>query len=375
MTTRIRLVSGCGGVGKTTVAAATALAASRRGLRTLVFSFDTSRDLSGAFGLQVLAHPGPRGQPVRVEDSLHLQELDVSAELQRRWSSGRGELAALLGGGLEDVTAEEVALMPGLEVLLALLLLDEYTRARTYELIVIDGPSLGDLLRFVGGADAVSWFARRTRPPEQGARRVRPSRGDPDVLHAVSDRLMDVGTLLRDPTVTTVRWVTTLDARACQATRRACTALGLQGVALDGMVFNDLVPGGVPPLEELQGLAGPVPAMGMERQSDDVNGIAALESFASKLFRGEDPVRTVGSPPAVGVGKVAVDEYRLEVQLPFVRKGDVALSRREAELVIQVGALRRNVLLPRMVAQLPTSGARMDGEKLVIEFKKERVQT
>ncbi|QSQ18544.1 ArsA family ATPase [Myxococcus landrumensis] len=373
--TRILLVSGCGGVGKTTVAAATGLAAARRGLRTLVFSFDTSRDLSGAFGLDVRVRPESQGLPVRVEESLHLQELDVPAELQRRWSAGRGEVAALLGGGLEEVTAEEVALTPGLDALLALLLLDEHTRARTYELIVIDGPSLGDLLRFVGGADAVSWFARRSRPPEQSARRVRAARGDPDVLHAVSDRLMDVGALLRDPSVTTVRWVTTLDTRARQATRRACTALGLQGVALDGMVFNRLVPG-TSPVEGLQDLAGAVPATEMERQGDDeVSGIAALESFASRLYRGEDPVRPVGSHPVLGVRKDAVDEYRLEVQLPFVRKEEVALSRREAELVIQVGALRRNVLLPRMVARLATSAARMDDGKLVVEFKKERVQT
>ncbi|WP_338864531.1 ArsA family ATPase [Myxococcus stipitatus] len=372
--TRILLVSGSGGVGKTTVAAATGLAASRRGLRTLVLSFDASRDLSGAFGLE---GPARQGLPVRADDTLHLQELDVPSELQRRWISGRGEVAALLGGGLEDVTAEEVALTPGVDVLLALLLLDEHTRARTYELIVIDGPSTGELLRFTGGADAVGWFARRSRAPEQSARRVRPSRGDPEVLHGVSDRLMDVGALLRDPTVTTLRLVTTQDTRAEQATRRACTAFGLQGIALEGLVLNRLPPGDGNGswAERLQRLVGSVPVTGVELQAEDVVGRGALEAFATRLYQGEDPAKPMSTHPVLGVEKDAVDAYRLEVRLPFVSKEEVVLSRREAELVIQVGAFRRNVLLPRMVARLATSGARMDGEKLVVEFTKERVLT
>ncbi|MFY2563663.1 ArsA family ATPase [Corallococcus terminator] len=382
--TRILLVSGSGGVGKTTVAAATGLAASRRGLRTLVLSFDSSRDLSGAFGLEVPVLPGASGLPVRLNDHLHLQELDVPSELRRRWSEGRGEVAALLGGGLEDVAAEEVALTPGLDALLALLLLGEYTRARTYELIIIDAPSTGDALRFVGGADCVSWYARRARAPEQSARRARPSRTDPDVLHGASDRLMDVGALLRDPTVTTLRLVTTHDRRAEQATRRACTAFGLQGIALDGIVLNRLVPAGTaespdaalarhPAVENLQRLVGSIPVTGIALQGGEVVGEGTLETFSALLYRGEDPARLMVIHPALGVGKDAVDVYRLEVKLPFVSKEEVTLSRREAELVIQVGAFRRNVLLPRMIARLATVGASMDGDKLVVEFKKERV--
>ncbi|WP_426746185.1 ArsA-related P-loop ATPase [Myxococcus faecalis] len=376
-TTQVLLVSGSGGAGRTTVAAATGLAASRRGQRTLVFSFDSSRDLRGAFGLVAPVLPEARGLPVRVEDRLHLQELDVTSELKRRWSEGRGEVAALLGGGLEGVTAEEVALAPGVEVLLALLLLGEHSRARTYDLIVIDA---GDAPRFVGGADAVGWYARRSRAPEQSARRARPSRVDPDVLHAVSDKLTDVGALLRDPTVTRVRWVTTHDHRTEQGLRRACSAFGLQGLALDGIILNRLALVGEdaalarhPAVENLQHLVGSIPVTGIALQGRDIVGEEALEAFATLLYRGEDPARLGSTPPSVGVGKQAVDVYRLEVQLPFARKEEVSLSRREAELVIQVGALRRNVLLPRMVAPLATAGASLEGDRLVVEFKKERV--
>lgn len=378
--TRILLVSGSGGVGKTTVAAATGLAASRRGLRTLVLSFDSTRDLSASFGLEVPVLPGASGLPVRLNEHLHLQELNVPSELQRRWSEGRGEVAALLGGGLEDVTAEEVALTPGLDALLALLLLGDYLRARTYEFIIIDGPGTGDALRFVGGADAVSWYARRSRAPEQSARRARPSRANPDVLQGASDKLMDVGALLRDPTVTTLRLVTTHDSRAEQATRRACTAFSLQGIALDGVVLNRLVPAGTdealerhPAVENLQRLVDPVPMTGIALQAGEVVGEGTLETFSTLLYRGEDPSRLRVTHPAHGIGKDAVDVYRLEVKLPFVSKEEVTLSRREAELVIQVGAFRRNLLLPRMIAPLATVGASMDGEKLVVEFKKERV--
>ncbi|GEN10596.1 arsenite efflux ATP-binding protein ArsA [Myxococcus fulvus] len=375
--TQVLLIAGSGGAGRTTVAEATGLAASRRGQRTLVLSFDASRDLSGAFGVVAPTLAEARGLPVRVEDSLHLQELDVASELKRRWSDGRGEVAALLGGGLEGVTAEEVALTPGVEVLLALLLLGEYSRARTYDLIVIDA---GDALRFVGGADSVGWYARRSRAPEQGARRARPSRVNPEVLHAVSDQLTDVGALLRDPTVTRARWVTTHDHRTEQSVRRACAAFGLQGLALDGIILNRLALVGEdaalarhPAVENLQHLVGAIPVTGIALQGRDIVGEEALEAFATQLYRGEDPARLGSTPPGLGVGKQAVDVYRLEVQLPFARKEEVSLSRREAELVIQVGAFRRNVLLPRMLAPLATAGASLEGDRLVVEFKKERV--
>ncbi|MCE9672540.1 ArsA family ATPase [Myxococcus stipitatus] len=376
--TRLILVSGRGGAGKTTVAAATALAAARRGTRTLVLSFDGSRDLGAAFGLEPPDASTPSGLPVALDEHLHLLEVDATSELQRGWGGGRGDVAVLLGGGWEGVTSEEVALGPGVDSVVTLARLGELTRERRYELIVVDAPSTSGALRFVAGAESMGWFTRRWSSPSGAMRRLRPSRVDPEgvaALQGARDRLMEVDALLRDPQSTTLRWVTRADARAEQELRRASTAFGLQGIALDCVVINQLVPEGIvasPRVEDFQRLLGTLPVVGLARQERELVGRDALDAFANQLYAGEDPARLMANGPASGFGKDAVDAYRLEVRLPFVNKEDVNLSRREAELVIQVGPLRRNVLLPRMIAQLPTAGARMVGDTLVVDFRRER---
>ncbi|MCP3102827.1 ArsA family ATPase [Myxococcus sp. K15C18031901] len=376
--TRLILVSGRGGAGKTTVAAATALAASRRGLRTLVLSFDGTRDLGATFGVETPGLSASDGLPVQLDEHLHLLEVDVASELRRGWGGGRGDVAVLLGGGWTDVTAEEVALAPGVDAVVTLTRLGTLTRERHYELIIVDGPSTAGALRFVAGAEAVGWFTRRWGSPQNGTRRMRPMRVDAEGLAALQgarDRLMEVDALLRDPRVTTLRWVTTADSRAEQELRRACTAFGLQGIAPDCVVINRLAPEGMvdsPGVEDFQRLLGSLPVVGIASRSPAPVGREALEAYAGLLYSGDDPARLMTVSPARGFGKDAVDVYRLEVQLPFVNKEEVNLSRREAELVIQVGPLRRNVLLPRMIAQLSTAGARMEGDTLVVDFKRER---
>ncbi|MBJ6765281.1 ArsA family ATPase [Myxococcaceae bacterium JPH2] len=356
--TRIILVTGSGGVGKTTVAAATGLAASRRGTRTLVLSFDQTRGLRDALGQD--AH-------------LDIQTLDVHAELARGWNEGRGDIATLLGGGLEGVTAEEVALAPGLDELLALLLLEEHVRSGRYALIIVDGPSFGAALRFVSGPASLGWYVRRWAGPE---RSVRWARGNVEALARVRDRLGALEALLRDPEVTTLRLVTAPRAGAVEEVRRAYSAFCLQGLCVDGLVVNHL---GSAPAEDLartlQAQVEPLQVVEVPRQSAEVVGPEALMAFARLLHADGDPTGARVASPALGIRKDAVDVYCLELHLPFATRDEVHLSRREAELVIQVGDFRRNVLLPRMVAALATTGARLEGNRLMVSFQPERKDT
>ncbi|WAM23308.1 ArsA family ATPase [Myxococcus sp. NMCA1] len=383
---RIILVSGTGGSGKTTVAAATALAASRRGLRTLVLSFDLSRGLSAAMGVESPLFSGPRGVPVGVNDHLSFHEVDVGEELRRGWNGGQGGLAALVDGGLERVNAEEVAMTAEAAHVVMLLRLDEYLREQQHDLVIVDCPSTRTALQLLNTVPAMSWYARKQQAPTQPGRKARllaASLHGADASLEVRDRLTAVDALLHDPEVTTLRLVTTADTVSGQEAQRAYTYFSLLGLAVDCVVINRLAPEAADAgsergraqqshVEKLQSAFSSLLVLKVPHQATEVVGEKPLEVFAEQLYQGEDPVRLTAPHPALGIRKDAVDAYSLEVRLPFVAKSDVELSRRGAEFVIQVGAVRRNVVLPRMIALLPTSGARMEGDRLIVSFQKER---
>ncbi|ATB48585.1 ArsA family ATPase [Corallococcus macrosporus] len=374
--TRIILVSGRGGAGKTTVAAATALAASRRGLRTLVLSFDLTHGLGAAMGQEGALFSGPRGVPVGVNDHLSFHEVDVGEELRRGWNGGQGGLSALVDGGLERVSAEEVAMTAEVAHVVMLLRLGEYVRAQQHDLLVVDCPSTGAALHLLNTVPAMRWYARKQEAPTQPGRKARllaASLHGADASLEVRDRLNAVDALLRDPTVTTLRLVTTADTVSVQETQRAYTYFSLHELAVDCVVINRLAQEAQQPhVERLQGAFSSLLVLKVPHQAAEVVGEKPLDTFAEQLYQGEDPVSLTAPQAPLGIRKAAVDAYTLEVRLPFVAKSEVELTRRGAEFVIQVGAVRRNVVLPRMIALLPTSGAHMEGDRLIVSFQKER---
>ncbi|WP_426752687.1 ArsA family ATPase [Myxococcus sp. Y35] len=374
---RIILVSGSGGAGKSSVAAATALAASRRGVRTMVLSFGVSRGLSAAFGVEVPLFSGPRGVPVGINDHLSLHEVDVAEELRRGWNSGQGGLAALVAGGLERVSAEEVAVTAEAAHVVTLLRLGEYVREQRHDLIVVDCPSTSEALQFLNTVSAMSWYARKQQAPAQPGRRARlmaASLQGAEASLEVRDRLKAVDELLHNPEVTTVRLVTSADTASVQESQRAYMHFNLHGLAVDCVVINRLGPAQAQQahVEKLKAAFTDVLVLKVPHQDGEVVGEKPLEAFAEQLYQGEDPVKLGEPQPMLGLRKDAVDVYLLEVRLPFVAKSDIELSRRGEEFVIQVGGARRNVVLPRMVALLPTSGAHMEGDRLIVSFQKER---
>ncbi len=383
---RIILVTGSGGAGKSSVAAATALAAARRGVRTVVLASGVSPGLGSVFGVEAPLFSGPRGAPVAINDHLSIHEVDVSEELRLGWNSGQGGLAALVGGGLAGAGAEEVAVTAEAAHVVTLLRLGEYVREQRHDLIVVDCGSTTEALGLVTTVSAMSWYARRQQTPAQPGRRARllaASLQGAEASLEVRDRLKAVDELLHDPEVTALRLVTAADTASVQEVQRAYTYFNLHGVAVDCVVINRLAPTGAggasgraqaqqSQVEKLQGAFTDVLVLKVPEVDGEVVGEKPLEAFAEQLYQGEDPVRLGAAQPLLGLRKDAVDVYHLEVRLPFVAKSDVSLSRRGEELVIQVGGARRNVVLPRMVAQLPTSGARMEGDRLVVSFQRER---
>ncbi len=243
---RILLISGKGGVGKTTVAAATGLAAAKRGHRTLVISFDVAHSLSDAFDLDRSLFDQNKGLPTRVADHLDIQEIDVQEDVERYWGDVYRYLALMFTStGLSTVAAEELAIIPGMEDVITLLYLNQYIIDNTYDALIVDCAPTGESLRFVSMPTTLEWYMRKIfgieRSVVRAARPVVKMLTDvplPDesyfaAIQRLFKRLEGIETVLIDPRTTTVRLVTNAEKMVVRETQRAYMYFTLYGMTTD----------------------------------------------------------------------------------------------------------------------------------------------
>ncbi|HKF49647.1 MAG TPA: TRC40/GET3/ArsA family transport-energizing ATPase [Terracidiphilus sp.] len=395
---RIILVAGKGGVGKTTSAAATGLAAARHGHRTLVLSFDLAHSLSDSFNLDEGLWAKHRGQPVQVAENLEIQEIDVQEELERQWADVYRFSAALFaGGGLDEVVAEEVAIMPGMEDIVALIRLNEYVSQNRYDVIVLDCPPTSEALRFVSITASIDWYVRRRlKMDRQLAKFVRPwatklsetarlTIPDDDYFNTLEQlfaRLNGVDELLRNPSITTVRLVTNPEKMVIRETQRAFMYFCMYSITTDLVIINRLLPQGkgyfenwaksqAEYSEEIVSHFAPVPTARVPLMASEVVGLEKLEKLSQILYADKDPAAFLVNAPSYGFSKQGEGEYRLQIRLPFAPTDQLEVSRAHEDLLVRIGTFKRNILLPRAIIPLKTIGAAIESNTLVVRFAKE----
>jgi arsenite/tail-anchored protein-transporting ATPase len=385
--TRILLYTGKGGVGKTSIAAATALLCADRGLRTIVLSTDIAHSLADAFDAPL----GP--EPTRIAPNLDGQEPDVYFNIARYWKTIQSYVSELFAWrGLDEVMAEEMTVLPGMDELGNLLWITDHVDSGRYDVVVVDAAPTGETLRLLSLPDASRWWIERIAPI--GRRMTKLGRpmlervlGVPiprDEVFAAAERLLgrlsDVHRLLSDPDRTSVRITLALDKLSVAEARRSFTYFHLFGYPSDMVIANRVLPEAVGPyftkLREAQQRYlpiveqefGPVPVRTVPQFDHEMVGPDRLREIGTALFGDEDPtaVRYRGEPYRVSRED---GMYVLRVELPFTERGEMHLSRRSDELVLQVGGWRRTLLLPRALIEAPTRGARMDDGLLRIQFE------
>ncbi len=389
---RILLFTGKGGVGKTTVAAATALRTAEAGMRTLVCSTDPAHSLADAFDdLSLGDEPTPIAGFAR--GTLCGQQLDARARLEESWGEVREYVTALLDwAGADAVEAEELAVIPGLDEVFALADIRSHAESGEYDVVVVDCAPTAETLRLLSLPDVLGWYMDRVFPAQRHATRaVRPllSRlmsapiaGD-DVFKAVRRfyaRLDGVRGLLTDGAVTSARLVVNAERLVVAEARRTFTYLLLFGYHVDAVIANRLLPDAVADpwfaswkgvqrehLESIEAAFAPVPVLRADLADRELVGVAPLSKFGAELYGSPDASARLSTVEPFRVDAVG-DAMVLSMQLPFTDRADVDLGRSNGELLVAVGAHRRAVVLPESLRRREVSGARMTGGRLEVEF-------
>ncbi len=384
---RILLYTGKGGVGKMSIAAATALLCADRGLRTIVLSTDIAHSLADAFDVPL----GP--EPTRIVENLDGQEPDVYFNIARYWRTIQNYVAELFAWrGLDEVMAEEMTVLPGMDELGNLLWIADHFESELYDVIVVDAAPTGETLRLLSLPEASRWWVERIAPI---GRRVSRLGGPvlqrmlgvpmprPEVFQAAERlilRLDRLHKLLADPDSSTVRVVLSLDKLSMEEAKRSFTYFHLFGYPSDLIIANRVLPeevggghlgslrkiqqGYLPTLEQE---FGPVPVRTVPWFDREMVGIDRLREVGQALFGESDPTDILyrGRPYEVLHEN---GSYLVKLELPFASRDEVRLSRTGDEVIVHVGAWRRSLVLPRVLVNAQTNGAKMDGNTLTIRF-------
>jgi arsenite-transporting ATPase len=385
---RTVIYTGKGGVGKTSLAAATALGAAKHGHETLVVSTDSAHSLGDSLGVRL----GP--DPVAVKPHLWGLEIDVLTELERHWKEVHSYLLTLLASqGVEEVTAQEVVILPGMELITALLNLDLFEREGRFDTVVLDTAPTADTLRLLSFPNAAEWYfehlfqfqrriARVVRATVgHGMRTPVPSDNFFRSIQELHDRFVRVRDLLNDERRSTVRLVVNPERMVIAETQRAYTYLCLFGLAVELIVVNRVFPTAAASgyfektreqqqanLDLLEELFGTMPRLTVPRYPTEVLGIPSLERLAQDVFGEADPVKRW--PTEAPLRFVTRDgKPTIELKLPYADPKDVELSRKGDVLFLRVGAYRRSIVLPVAYVASPVERAFFDGPTFVVRFQ------
>ena len=392
---RILLFSGKGGVGKTSLAAATGVKLAELGYRTLVMSIDPAHSLGDAFDLETDLFHITTSDPLAINDQLSIQELNIQKEIKRHWQEISSYVSSVLRTtGISGVEAEELAILPGMEELSAMMYINQYRREKRYDVIVLDAAPTAESMRFISMPTTLDWYMKHIFPFQRNllkavrpiANRVAPFELPPDTyfgnIRDLFEKLDGVDDIMEDPKITSVRLVTNAEKMVLRETQRAFVYFSLHGLTVDQVVINRLLPAEVKDtwfkewhasqdrtVREIEEYFAPVPVKKLQLFSHEVLGKQRLEDLARVLYaEGEDPAAVTRTEKPYTFGKVD-GRYEISVLLPFATKGEVELFKKGDELVVQIGSFRRHIGLPRSMASLSPSRARLESKVLTVEMK------
>lgn len=392
---RILLFSGKGGVGKTSLAAATGVRLSQLGYRTLVMSVDPAHSLGDSFDIGPDLFTGKTADPLPIDDRLAIQEVNIRSEIKRHWNEIASYVVGLLRTtGLGDIQAQELAILPGMEELSALMYVNQYRREGTYDVVILDCAPTAESIRFIAMPATLDWYMKHIFTFQRSllkavrplANRIAPVDLPPDSyfgnIQNLFSRLQGIEETLQDPATTSVRLVTNPEQMVLRETQRAFVYFSLHGLTVDAVIANRVLPEAAAGsffsdwhrsqqknLVEMEEYFAPVPVKQVPLLSREVLNVGRLREVADLLYpEGEDPSKPLLTERPYTFAQTN-GQYEVRLHMPFATKGEISLFKKADELVVEIGSLRRHIGLPTTMAALSPTRARLDNKVLTVEMR------
>jgi arsenite-transporting ATPase len=385
------LFTGKGGVGKTSVAAATALRSAERGQKTIVLSTDAAHSLADSFDITL------RNEPREILPNLWGQEVEIYQALDNYWGVIRKYMSALLSWrGMDEVVADEVAVLPGMEELASLLYLALYEKEDKYDVVIVDCAPTGETLRLLSFPEVLQWWMTHLFPIQRRvASAIRPVIGaltdmplpNKEIFESITelyDELYRIHHLLMDGSKASIRLVVNPEKMVIKEAQRSLTYLNLFGYQTDAIVCNRLLPDKISDdyfadwkksqrkyHQMIEESFSPLPILDVPLLEKEVVGFEMLRQMGDEIYDETDPTGFFYSGRTQKIIKLEDGSYVMKLDLPFSQKRDVAIMHDQDEIDIKVGDYRRNIILPHLLRGLEVLEAKMDDGNLRIVFKGE----
>ncbi len=379
---RIILYLGKGGVGKTTIAAATAVRSAKMGKRTLVVSTDLAHSLADCLNTPLASHPK------ELSPNLWAQEVNVLDEMRRGWSKVQDAMSKVLRKqGLDEVMSEELALIPGMDEIVSLTNIYRNAREGNFEVVIIDAAPTGETVRLLSMPDTFQWYVGRitssaalnlARPLIKA---VMPSAEILDAVQLLSERVKTLREVLSNPDISSYRPVVNPERMVIKETLRAETYLALFGYPIDAVICNRVIPPGNYQDSFMQELYqnqeklrhqihqtfAPLPIWEAPYYSHEILGISQLGKLAEVIFGKQDPTEVFYRGQIQEVTRQG-DVYVLRLPLPHVEMDKVLMTKKGDEMIIEIGNFKRDITLPSVLANQEATVARFVNKALEIHF-------
>jgi len=384
---RVLLFTGKGGVGKTTVAASTAVRAARSGARTLVMSTDPAHSLADSFDVPVF------DAATEIAPNLWAEQIDAQSRLESNWRDIQEYFIQVMNwAGVETIQAEELSVIPGLDEIFSLIDVKRHADEGSWDLLVVDCAPTAETLRLLSLPEIMNWYIERIFPVQRRVTRaVRPVMTRMTSLPIAGDRfygaverlhrnLESVHRILTDESASSVRLVVNPEKMVISEARRTYTYLGLFGYRVDAVVVNRIIPDDVTDpyfgkwkdiqaehLETVRQSFEPVPILTSRLFDREIVGVELLDELAAEVYGRTDVRGVLYRDDPIRVRK-RDGGYVLSMRLPFVSRDDMDIHRRGEELLVRVGSYKRNLVLPATLQRLDVGGANFVGDQLEVSF-------
>jgi arsenite/tail-anchored protein-transporting ATPase len=384
---RVILFTGKGGVGKTTIAAATALRAARSGARTLIMSTDPAHSLGDSFEVEIGSTPTP------IAEGLWAQQIDAQERLEGNWREIQDYFIQLMNwAGTETIQAEELTVIPGLDEIFSLIDVRTHVESGAFDMLVVDCAPTAETLRLLSLPEIMNWYIERIFPVERRVvKTIRPMLSRMTTLPIAGDQvfgaierlhrnLETVKQILTDEHVSSVRLVVNPEKMVIAEARRTYTYLGLFGYRVDAVVVNRIIPDEVVDpyfgkwkdvqaehLATVHESFEPLPILTARLFDREMVGIPLLVEMGDEVYGGQDATDILYRDEPIKVRKRGTG-YVMSMRLPFVSRDEMDIHRRGEELFVRVGSYKRNLILPQTLKRMVVREANFAGDHLEILF-------